>query len=77
MELTPLDPAQRFGLAVTNTKEGKDLHAECSYTAKHSIKLSIRHGAGLVLRNTLWYVTRSKMDDSVIGHDRCTVAHWV
>ncbi len=67
MEVTPLDPAQRFGLAVINTKEEKDLHVECSYTAKLSIKLSIRHGGGLVLCNLLWYVTRSKVDVALLG----------
>ena len=57
-----LEVPKKFDLAVSKDKSGNRIFAECDREIVTNVKLRIRHGSSLFLRNVKWYVSLQDAD---------------
>ena len=67
IEVKTLKTPRRYGLAAVTSADGRELFLECDKVAVMNIKLLIRHGTTLTLRNVPWYVATGYVAEPLLG----------
>ena len=57
----------KFDLAVQQDSSGNRIYVECDRKVKINIKLHVRHGSSLTLRNVTWYVALKPLQQQLLG----------